>query len=161
MVVKLASGAMTEPVSVTMHIDAPPDTVYALVSDLPRMGEWSPENTGGKWVRGATGAATGARFKGTNKNGSKSWSTTVKVVEATPGKAFVFDVVAGPMKISRWAYRIAEAGGGCDVTEEWMDRRPRGSHGMSAFVSGVKDRSTFTRTSIQTTLENLKAAAEA
>ena len=43
--------------------------LYDLVSDLPRMGEWSPENTGGKWVNGAAGPVVGARFKGSNKSG--------------------------------------------------------------------------------------------
>jgi hypothetical protein len=27
----------------SIEINASPDAVYALVSDLPRMGEWSPE----------------------------------------------------------------------------------------------------------------------
>ena len=40
---------------VSERIDAPAERVYDLVTDLPRMGEWSPENTGGKWLDGATG----------------------------------------------------------------------------------------------------------
>src|SRR5688500_6142805 len=106
MAANLSFRAMADQVSVTEHIDAAADEVYALVSDLPRMGEWSPENTGGSWVGGATGPATGARFKGTNKNESKAWATTCTVVEATPGSAFSFDVSVGPIKISRWSYRI-------------------------------------------------------
>jgi uncharacterized protein YndB with AHSA1/START domain len=64
-------------VSVTQDISAPAELVWALVTDLPRMGEWSPENLGGEWVKGATEAAVGARFKGRNKNGNKAWSTSV------------------------------------------------------------------------------------
>lgn len=152
---------MTEPVSVTMHIDAPPDAVYALVSDLPRMGEWSPENTGGKWLKGATRAETGVKFKGTNRNGKKSWSTTATVVEASPGEAFVFDINAGLLKVARWSYRIAPTDGGCDVTEQWEDHRGGAAKKLGGVFSGVTDRPSFAETSIRTTLERLKAAAEA
>ena len=152
---------MADPVSVTTHIKATPQAVYDLVSDLPRMGEWSPENTGGRWVGAATGPAPGARFKGTNKNNGRRWSTTVTVVEATPGQAFVFDVTFGPLAVARWSYRIAPSDGGCDVTEMWEDRRTGVMNTLGALGSGVRDRRTFTETSIRTTLENLKAAAEA
>jgi hypothetical protein len=151
---------MDEPVSVTVHVDAPPDVVYRLVSDLPRMGEWSPENTGGRWLGGATPSTPGARFKGTNTNGSRSWSTTAKVTEATPGEAFVFDVVVGPIRIARWSYRITPASGGCDVTESWHDQRGGLAKRLGGRVSGVDDRATFAEASMRTTLERLKAAAE-
>ncbi|HAS09465.1 MAG TPA: SRPBCC family protein, partial [Acidimicrobiaceae bacterium] len=52
-------------VSVSREIAAPPQRVWELISDITRMGEWSPETTGGKWLKGATGPAVGARFRGT------------------------------------------------------------------------------------------------
>jgi hypothetical protein len=153
---------MADQVSGSTHIEAAPETVYALVSDLPRMGEWSPENTGGTWLGGATAAAPGVRFKGRNKNGSRSWSTTVKIVEADPGKAFAFDVTAGPgLKVAHWSYRITPSGSGCDVTETWDDQRGGIIKTLGGVLSGVSDRATFTKTSIETTLANLKAVAEA
>ncbi|MEC9035098.1 MAG: SRPBCC family protein, partial [Actinomycetota bacterium] len=60
---------MSEPVKVTKHINASPEAVWNLVTDLTRMGDWSPENKGGNWVKGATGAEVGAKFKGVNSNG--------------------------------------------------------------------------------------------
>jgi hypothetical protein len=152
---------MSEPVSVTIHVDAPPETVYGLVSDLPRMGEWSPENTGGRWLGDATGPAVGARFRGTNRNHGRRWSTTVTVVDATPGAAFAFDVTYGPLPVARWSYEITAGDAGCDVTERWDDRRRGVMNVLGRIGSGVRDRRTFTETSIRTTLENLKAAAEA
>ena len=153
---------MADQVSVTEHIDASADAVYALVSDLPRMGEWSPENTGGTWAGGVTRAAVGARFKGTNKNESKKWATTCKVVEATPGSSFVFDVAVGPLKIARWGYRIAPAAsGGVDVTETWTDQRNPLMKPLGKMASGVADRKAHYEASMRTTLANLKAAAEA
>ena len=53
---------MTADVTVTRDITAAPEVLWNLISDLPRMGEWSPENTGGSWTGGATGATTGAKF---------------------------------------------------------------------------------------------------
>ena len=154
-------AVMPEPVSVTVHIDAPADRVYELVSDLPRMGEWSPENVGGHWMGGATGPAPGIKFRGKNRNGNRRWTTLCTVIEARPGEAFVFDVYSGPMAVARWSYRIAPSNGGCDVTESWNDKRWRPFASLSSVVTGVKDRPAFTRTSIETTLANLKAAAEA
>jgi hypothetical protein len=57
------------------------------------MGEWSPENQGGKWAKGATGPAVGAIFKGRNKNGKKSWGTNVKVNACDAPKKFSFGLM--------------------------------------------------------------------
>ena len=55
---------MAYPTAATRDIAAPAEKVWALVSDLPRMGEWSPENAGGKWVKGATGPGARRRLQG-------------------------------------------------------------------------------------------------
>ena len=47
----------------TVHIDAPPEKVYAMVSDVTRMGEWSPETHTCRWIDGATGPAVAATWK--------------------------------------------------------------------------------------------------
>lgn len=59
---------MAYEVSVVREVSASPEKVWALITDLPRMGEWSPKNTGGEWIEGASKAAVGAQFKGTNKS---------------------------------------------------------------------------------------------
>src|SRR5664279_3710 len=113
-------------ISVSRDIDAPADAVWALVSDLPRMGEWSPEATGGDWVKGADGARVGAAFKGRNASGKKQWSTSVVVTECEPGRAFAFDVsAAGGLAVATWAYAFEPTDHGCTVTETWTDRRGR------------------------------------
>ena len=65
----LRSRPVTESVSVTREIHAPAEQVWAMVSDVTRMGEWSPENLGGAWLGTATGPQPGAKFRGTNRNG--------------------------------------------------------------------------------------------
>lgn len=114
---------MAYPTAVTREIAAPAEKVWSLVSDLPRMGEWSPENTGGKWTKGATGPALGAVFKGTNRRGVMRWSTTVTVVACEPGKVFEFAVTSGPLEIAHWRYELEDTAAGCQVTESWQDRR--------------------------------------
>jgi uncharacterized protein YndB with AHSA1/START domain len=151
---------MSDQLSVVNDIDAPPATVWGLVSDLTRMGEWSPENVGGRWVKGATGPAPGARFKGENRNGDKSWATEVKVLDCEPAERFSFLVTVGPMKIAEWAYDFEEIEGGCRVTETWTDRRGWLAKKASGPASGVKDRREHNRHGMEQTLARLAAVAE-
>ena len=114
---------MTYPTAVRRDIAAPAQKVWALVSDLPRMGEWSPENTGGKWVKGSTGPALGAIFRGNNRNGIRRWSTTVTVTDCHPGAVFELAVTSGPLDVARWRYEFEDLPTGCRVTESFEDRR--------------------------------------
>ncbi len=149
---------MAYPTAVTRDIAAPADKVWALVSDLPRMGDWSPENKGGKWVKGANGPTLGAVFRGTNKNGLRRWSTTVTVIGCEPGKVFEFAVTSGPLAVASWRYEFEETDTGCRVTESWRDQRKpwftaiarvMGDHGASNAEQQMEE-----------TLANLAQAAE-
>jgi hypothetical protein len=60
--------------TVRQLIEAPREVVYDLVTDVTRMGEWSPECVACEWVDGATGPAVGARFRGRNRHGLARWS---------------------------------------------------------------------------------------
>jgi hypothetical protein len=55
----------------SIEINASPEAVYDLVSDLPRMGEWSPENIGGEWQGGGSGKV-GDRYIGHNRTSERS-----------------------------------------------------------------------------------------
>jgi len=50
--------------SVTIHIQAPAEQIWALVSDVTRIGSFSPETFEAEWLDGATGPRVGARFRG-------------------------------------------------------------------------------------------------
>ena len=116
---------MAHPTAASLDIAAPAEKVWTLVSDLPRMGEWSPENAGGKWVKGATGPALGAVFQGNNKNGFRRWSTMATVIACEPGTLFEFAVTSGPLKVATWRYEFEETDAGCRVTESWVDQRKK------------------------------------
>lgn len=145
----------------TVEIAAPPDAVWRLVSDLPAMGRWSPENRGGRWLGDVTGPAVGARFRGTNGRGPRRWSTDVRVTTCEPGRLFAFDVRALGLAVSRWSYEVRPSAAGCSLTETWEDQRGRLMHLIGVLASGVRDRAGFTATSIEATLAAVKRAAEA
>jgi hypothetical protein len=146
--------------TVSEHIAAAPRDLYDMVSDLPRMGEWSPENTGGRWAGGARTAKVGATFRGRNRAGWRRWRTVVTVTEASPGRRFAFDVHFAAVPISTWEYTFAEDGDGCLVTEEWTDRRPGWMRALSGPVMDIPDRESHNREGMQKTLQALKNAAE-
>lgn len=152
---------VTKQVSVSREIGAPADTVWAMVSDVTRMGEWSPENQGGKWLDGATAAQPGAKFRGTNRRGKRRWKSVATVVEAEPGRRFSFRVTAGGgFKVAEWSYSFEPTATGCRVTETWKDQRSRFFKPISGLATGVTDRATYNRAGMEQTLERLAAAAE-
>ena len=147
-------------VDVRREIAADAVRLYELVSDVTNMGRWSPENHACRWLRGASGPAVGARFKGSNKAGWRRWSTTCEVVAAEPGRRFAFDTRFGPMPVARWSYDFEPDGDGTRVVETWRDRRPKLMKSPSKYVMGVKDRPGHNRAGMEATLANLKAAVE-
>jgi hypothetical protein len=147
-------------ISRSTEVRATPEAAYARVSDLPRMGELSPENRGGRWLRGATGAAVGARFRGHNANGLRRWSTSVVIRAAEPGRELTFDSAFWGIPVSRWSYTFVASGGGCIVTETWQDRRPGWFKAPTGVFTGVMDREAMTARSIEHTLARLKEVLE-
>jgi uncharacterized protein YndB with AHSA1/START domain len=147
-------------VRVERVIARPPDELWALVSDVTRIGEWSPETKRCAWVGGATGPAVGARFKGTNEKGAKSWSTDCTVTVCEPGKRFAFDVKAAGFKVAGWAYQFEPVEGGCRVIETWDDHRGMIATWIGPLASGTKDRAARNLETMTETLERLAAAAE-
>ena|SRR5438094_6986980 len=143
-----------------VHIEATPDALYDMVSDITRMGEWSPENTGGEWLDGATGPAVGARFKGKNKR-KGGWTTKCTVTAADRGRDFAFDVGKGE---TRWRYDFSAAGTGTDVVESFEIVKQPG--GLGRFFTKVgtgvpwSEREADMVNGMEQTLSRLKAAAE-
>jgi hypothetical protein len=146
-------------VQVSEPIAADPKVVYDLISDVTRMGEWSPETTSACWVSG-DGPEVGARFRGVNRRGPVRWVTTCTVTAADPGRRFAFTVRFGPWPISEWAYDIVASDGACTVTESWVDKRGWSMRAGSPLVMGIVDRAAHNRAGMQATLAALKVAAE-
>lgn len=117
-------------------IDAPPATVYRLVSELRNMGRWSPECRS-VWVLSRASARAGTRFVGFNRRGPFLWFTVGRVVEARQDREFAFDVGVFGLPIARWGYRFEPEGSGTRVTEFWQDLRTGGPRGRFADLLGT------------------------
>jgi hypothetical protein len=149
--------------SIVAEIDASPDRVYDLISDISRMGEWSPECIHCEWTGGATGPVVGARVKARNKGArGPAWSNRPTVIAADPGREFAFNRTGFAIGSYTWRYRLEPTVNGTRVTESYEVERPL-PHVMSWLTekwTGSSDRDADLRRGMQTTLARLKAAAE-
>ncbi len=151
---------MTDRLEVTREIAASPDAVYAAISDVTRMGDWSKECHTCAWTDGSTDAEVGATFDGHNRHGDHEWTTQGKVIEAEPGRSFAFECSMFDFHFSTWGYRIEPTAEGCRVTEWTEDLRPDSVLEVSKEMSGVQDRPARNEDTMSSTLERLAAAVE-
>ena len=152
---------MEPDLSVSRDIAASPEAVFTALTDIGRMGEWSPENYLCEWNEGFTTTAVGAEYTGHNRNGDKEWTTSSRITELVPNERFYFDCISREYVFAKWGYDIEATEGGCRVTEHTQDLRPESAHEYSAQVSGVSDRLTHNRAGMEATLERLANALEA
>jgi len=146
--------------SVTVHMAAAPEKVWALVSDVTRIGEFSPETFEAEWLEGATGPVVGARFRGhvrRNGRGPVYW-TTCKVLECEANRRFTFGVVMGDKVVNTWGYELDPKGDGTDVTE-FYDLAENLPMKLYWAVMG-KARGRTNRNGMQATLDRIKAVVE-
>lgn len=155
----MSSSDTVRTLEVRRHMTADPTAAWHLIADITRMGQWSPETTSATWAGGSTGPAVGARFTGTNRYGSKTWSSTCTVTASEPGRRFAFDVAVGPFSVAGWAYEFEPTEDGCLVTERWVDHRGALVTWLSPMITGTRDRATRNRETMAVTLERLAAAA--
>jgi hypothetical protein len=148
--------------AVTLHIDAEPLRVWELVSDITRMGDYSPEVFEAEWLDGATGPAVGARYRGhvkRNEKGPIYW-TVCEVTECVPGEVFEFAVVMRDKPVNTWRYEFASSeGGGTDVTESFRlpdNLLTKVWRPLGGFLREDRNRRDMLRT-----LERVKGVAEA
>ncbi|WP_205472622.1 SRPBCC family protein [Nocardioides sp. SYSU D00038] len=104
---------------VSLHMKASPEQVWALVSDVTRIGEFSPETFEGRWTRGSTGPEVGATFAGHVKRngvGPTYWSPC-RVTRCVENELFEFSVGTDSVAVNNWGYRLQPENGGTRVTE--------------------------------------------
>ncbi len=142
-------------------IHAPAQVVYDLVADPMRMAEWSPECTRCRWISGATRPAVGARFRGTSRNGRRRWTTTSTIAEMRPCELFAWDVTYFRQPVAQWEYRIEPQSDGVQLAESVEDRRGPILRAVSPLITGSPDRAKRNADTMETTLQAVKAAAEA
>jgi uncharacterized protein YndB with AHSA1/START domain len=139
---------------------APPEPIWELVSDVTKIGRYSPETFEAEWLDGATGPAVGARFRGhvkRNGRGPTYW-TKCTVIASEPGREFAFGVGPGDKPLSVWRYELQPNGDGTDVTESFTLARTKLLRLYWALLGWTRGKTN--RDGMRTTLERVKAQVE-
>lgn len=152
---------MSEPLigSASIDIHRPIANVFAVVSDLRRMGDWSPESGAVRWLDGFDGPRLGGRFAGENEIRLgpvpvKRWTTESEITAFDPPRTFEF-VAAG---LTTWRFDLEEIGGGTTLTESFSFPPPSGFEKVSYNLLGARDRRMLA--GVERTLEAIKRAVE-
>jgi hypothetical protein len=145
----------------SIFVAVTPDDLYAVVSDVTRMGEWSPVCKDCWWDDGA-GPQVGAWFTGRNVTPERTWEARCQVVAADPGRKFAWEVNNGWVY---WGYAFEPENGGTRLTESW-EFLPPGIAGFRERLGAQADaeidkRREAAKTGIPATLAAIKKAAEA
>jgi uncharacterized protein YndB with AHSA1/START domain len=100
-------------------VDAPPDQVYELVSDVSTISRWSPNALDAAYDPG-DGPHAGAWFSGRNRKDGREWTTRSHVTQADPGAAFTYTVGDTEDGIVRWSWTLQPEGRGTVVQQSWQ-----------------------------------------
>ena len=155
-------GAVLKPLrgEVSLHMEAPAEKVWALVSDVTRIGEFSPETFEARWSRGSTGPEVGAFFKGHVKRngvGPTYWSPC-RVTACVPNEVFEFSVGNDDVTLNNRGYRLEPSESGTKVTEYFRIEPNLAMRAYWTVFGPLRGRTN--RTGMRTTLERMKAVVE-
>jgi Polyketide cyclase / dehydrase and lipid transport len=145
----------------SVSVQASAETLYDLVSDITRTGEWSPVCTSCWWDDEDSAGQVGAWFTGRNELPHRTWETRSQVVAAERGREFAW-VVGG--KFVRWGFTLTPSGSGTILSESW-EFLPDGiamfgeKYGAEADTQ-IADRSQQALDGIPKTLAAIKRIAE-
>lgn len=124
-------------------VNSSPEALYDLVSDITRMGEWSPICKACWWNDGA-GAQVGAWFTGRNETAERIWETQSKVVADDRGREFTFAPADGGTRLSETREFLPDGLAsfhehfGADAQRE-IDQRTEAAHtGITATLAAIK-----------------------
>jgi polyketide cyclase/dehydrase/lipid transport protein len=134
--------------------------VWALVSDVTRIGEFSPETFEATWTRGSTGPEEGAYFKGhVKRNGvGPTYWTPCRVTRCVPEELFEFTVGTDSVAVNRWGYRLGAENGGTRVTEYFRLEPALPTRLYWLLLGRLRGRTN--ERGMRTTLERMKAVVE-
>lgn len=150
---------MTADLDAQIDIDASPEHVWTVVSDLRRMGEWSPQCRK-VVVRGPLRA--GSRTINLNRSGWKVWPTRSEVVTFEPHREVAFKVLENGCV---WSYELAALEDGSRTRVIERRRAPQGTSAVSRtlikhVLGGEQGFEDELRAGMAATLERIKAEAE-
>lgn len=150
--------------TVDRYIEASPEAVYDLISDVTRTPERTPDIVRCEWLDGATGPAVGARFKSTNRQGrGPNWSNKPVVTVATPGEEFSFTRTEPFAGTILWRHWFVAEGTGTRMYQSYEVIRPISAMGWFIIdtLYGMKDRQTDLRLSMTRSMDRVAELVEA
>jgi len=105
---------------VQVVVDASPDHVFAVLTDVTRIAEWSHECRGAEWLDGATRAELGATFRGSNQVNRFGWSRVCTVTTFEPGRSFGYRTSGGvPPDSTAWSFDLEPEGTGTRIVQRY------------------------------------------
>ncbi|MEU6847256.1 SRPBCC family protein [Streptomyces sp. NPDC046716] len=135
-----ARYADTPTVEVRRGIAAPPERVWALVTDIGLMPRLSDELQAAEWLAEAGGPEVGARFLGRNRHPSfGDWETTSYVVECAPCRAFAWAVSDPELPSAVWRFTLDAQDDGSTELTQWVQLGP-GRSGLSYAIDRMPDK---------------------
>jgi uncharacterized protein YndB with AHSA1/START domain len=142
----------------SIDVDASPEQVWKVVSDLKRMGEWSPQCKKMKVFGGDV--RKGTTTLNINRKGLLVWPTTAKVVEFEPNKAIAFRIVENK---TIWSYTLTPSETGTTVVEK--REAPTGTSAVSGFLvknvlGGIEQFDVELVDGMNKTLQRIKSESE-
>ena len=104
----------------TIDVAATSEQVWSVLSDLPRVPEWSHECREVAWLDGATEGGIGVRFRGKNRAGFARWARPCTITTWEPGRELVFQT-QGPLGLdaSEWRFQIEAGPSGSRLTQSF------------------------------------------
>ncbi len=126
-------------VAVQAYIEAPPERVWPLVSDINLMARLSAELQEVAWLGGVTGPAVGHRFLGRNANKYRGeWETVSTIVEYDEPRRFAWAVGNPGHYWATWRFTLEPDGPGT-LAEQWAQLGP-GRSGLSLAIDAMPDK---------------------
>ena len=145
------------PIRAEVEIEAPPERVWALVGDVRRMPQWSPELRR-LLVLGRGPVAVGATLLGLNRRGLVVWPTVSRVTRLEPGRAVAWRTRESG---ATWTYELAAAPAGSRlVARRDLHAFTRGTTLLAPVIGGAVGHDRELEAGLRTTLERIKAAVE-
>jgi uncharacterized membrane protein len=134
-----ARSADKPSVEVQTWIDALPERVWKLVSDIELMPTMSQELQSIEWLDGAKEPVVGARFIGHSKHDALGeWATTSHVIECERERVFAWAVEDPANPTAIWRFRLEPKGGGTELSQ-WMQMGPAPS-GLSFAIDRMPEK---------------------
>ncbi|MET0197143.1 SRPBCC family protein [Rhodococcus sp. RS1C4] len=149
---------MSKTLEASIDVDASPEQVWKVVSDLKRMGEWSPQCKKMKVFGGDV--RKGTTTLNINRKGLLVWPTTAKVVEFQPNKAIAFRIAENK---TIWSYTLTPSATGTTVVEK--REAPTGTSAVSGFLvknvlGGIEQFDVELVDGMNKTLQRIKSESE-